>query len=399
MLRRNTSATCGCGATQPQLGQHWLLSTETSPLTPVPTLNAPDNLTSSTVSQEPAALASSSAGNDMDNLVTNPLGINLNVSPVTPLTLPPESLPRLNQLIWQTRRPRPVADVVPVAPQPPINVGLDTDHEPGQEGQTDSPTQRRTLESDTLASIIQNIIFLFPNLTTFRLAHWFFTGSPNKSLLEQNRLVDSVILAPGFSIEHLGAQDLETFDKALDQLGDKGAEDLPGIHNGNNWIKEDVCISIPQSASRTRHDISTTRSETYSKFGHQICIPGYMRRNLVKVITARFTSPTTSSYSLQYVPYRKYWQPGNNLPEERIYNELYTLDAWLDEHAAVQRLPPVEGCTRKRAIAALMFSSDATHVGNAAVWPVYMTYGNISKYIRCKASNQLLEHVAYLVKL
>ncbi|KAG8733120.1 hypothetical protein FRC10_000416 [Ceratobasidium sp. 414] len=250
--------------------------------------------------------------------------------------------------------------------------------------------------------MVQNIIHPFPNITTFRLAYWFFTGSPMKSLAERNRLVGAVLLAPDFSVEHLGTRHIAAFDVALDRLESEGAEDLLGIHAGDGWHSKDIYISIPHPPSNARRTISTAKSETYSEFGYQVRIPGFLSRSLVDVIIAQFTSPTSNPDSFHYVPYRKCWKPGNDLPEERIYDELYTSDAWLKEHAAVQRLPPIEGCTRERAIAALMFSSDATHlaqVGNTSLWPVYLTFGNISKYERSKVSNHLMEHVAYLVKM
>jgi hypothetical protein len=45
-----------------------------------------------------------------------------------------------------------------------------------------------------------------------------------------------------------------------------------------------------------------------------------------------------------------------------------------------------------------MFWSDATQLtsfGNAKLWPLYMYFGNESKYCRCKPTNHLCEHVAY----
>jgi len=45
-----------------------------------------------------------------------------------------------------------------------------------------------------------------------------------------------------------------------------------------------------------------------------------------------------------------------------------------------------------------MFWSDATHLtafGNTKLWPLYMFFGNESKYRRCKPSHHLCEHIAY----
>jgi hypothetical protein len=49
-----------------------------------------------------------------------------------------------------------------------------------------------------------------------------------------------------------------------------------------------------------------------------------------------------------------------------------------------------------------MFASDETHLtsfGHAKVWPVYLFFGNESKYRRGKPSLHLCNHVAYLKKV
>jgi len=45
-----------------------------------------------------------------------------------------------------------------------------------------------------------------------------------------------------------------------------------------------------------------------------------------------------------------------------------------------------------------MFWSDATHLTNfsdAKLWPLYLFFGGDSKYLRCKPSCHLCEHIAY----
>jgi hypothetical protein len=55
-------------------------------------------------------------------------------------------------------------------------------------------------------------------------------------------------------------------------------------------------------------------------------------------------------------------------------------------------------CDLPRVVAGLMFWSDVTHLtsfGDAKIWPLYMFFGNESKYFRCKPSSNLCHHVAY----
>jgi hypothetical protein len=46
-----------------------------------------------------------------------------------------------------------------------------------------------------------------------------------------------------------------------------------------------------------------------------------------------------------------------------------------------------------------MFWSDLTHLANfgtAKLWPIYMLFGNLSKYIRVKPNAGAEHHVAYI---
>jgi hypothetical protein len=50
----------------------------------------------------------------------------------------------------------------------------------------------------------------------------------------------------------------------------------------------------------------------------------------------------------------------------------------------------------------LMFWSDATHLatfGTAKLWPIYLLFGNLSKYVRCQPDSGATKHVAYIPPL
>ena len=87
---------------------------------------------------------------------------------------------------------------------------------------------------------------------------------------------------------------------------------------------------------------------------------------------------------------------------ERIFSELYTTDAFIKAHQEVQSTPPVLGCTRPRVVVALMLWSDATHLtsfGEAELHPIYLFFGNESKYRRDHPSAHLANHIAYLINV
>ena len=79
---------------------------------------------------------------------------------------------------------------------------------------------------------------------------------------------------------------------------------------------------------------------------------------------------------------------------------MYDSDVFYDEHDKVQRAPSDnQTCKREKVVAALMFWSDATHLAmfsTAKMWPVYMLFGNLSKYIRFKPSSGATKHLTYI---
>ncbi len=74
-----------------------------------------------------------------------------------------------------------------------------------------------------------------------------------------------------------------------------------------------------------------------------------------------------------------------------------------NEHDKVQcALSDDPFCKREKVVAALMFWLDAMHLttfGTARMWPVYMLFGNLSKYIRSKPNSGATKHLAYIPPL
>ncbi|KAF9237036.1 hypothetical protein BU15DRAFT_76410 [Melanogaster broomeanus] len=88
--------------------------------------------------------------------------------------------------------------------------------------------------------------------------------------------------------------------------------------------------------------------------------------------------------------------------EQRLYDELYSSDAWIEEHDKVQKQQRQDGCKLERVIAGMMFWSDATHLaqfGHATAWPVYLFFGNLSKYRRASPNTGPCHPVAFIPSL
>ncbi|KIJ10336.1 hypothetical protein PAXINDRAFT_36293, partial [Paxillus involutus ATCC 200175] len=103
-----------------------------------------------------------------------------------------------------------------------------------------------------------------------------------------------------------------------------------------------------------------------------------------------------------YEPYRLLWNPAHKSRETAVYGELYTSKAFLEAHRQLQDQPPESECDLPRRIVALMFWSDATQLtsfGEAKLWPLYLYFGNDTKYERSQPSSNLCAHVAYFQTL
>jgi hypothetical protein len=226
--------------------------------------------------------------------------------------------------------------------------------------------------------------FPFKNMSIFRLMRWFYDSSLTKSLGTLNDLVYKVLLAPDFD-----TKDLSGFDAAREarRLDDDATAPTNSIKDG--WTETTVPISVP--CDKISHP-----SDADAPVFH---VKGLMYRKLLEVIKAAYEDP--SAEQLHLSPYEEYWQPTPDSPPERIYSELYNSNAYINEHEKV-RSQPRRGCELETVIAAIMVSSDATHLTNfgiASLWPVYLYLGSQSKYTRAKPTSFAAHHLAYIPKV
>jgi hypothetical protein len=201
------------------------------------------------------------------------------------------------------------------------------------------------------------------------------------SLLSENKvshLVKDVILADDFD-----RKDFENFSvrKNLRELdmGDSGKR----VTFPDDWVQTDVSINIPTKARE-----NNTLPYTVHAFHY---------RPLIEVIRAAFGDVQARAYHL--LPFKRLWKDPLSGREERIYDELYTSDAWLEAQDDIKRLPKEPGCSLERVIAGLMFFSDATHLANfgtAKAWPLYMYFGNLTKYARSSPTSGACHLVGFL---
>jgi hypothetical protein len=206
--------------------------------------------------------------------------------------------------------------------------------------------------------------FPFRNMSIYRLMTWMHSGSHRKSEAEVSRLVKDVIQAEDFKIQDLDGFSIRNSLRALDDNGGNGTVTFP-----DDWQETDITIEIP---TRSKEDSSRSFN-----------IPGFHYRPLVAVIRSAFADIQAQAFHL--LPFERIWKDPLDDHQERIFDELYSSDSWLKAQDDLHMQPREPGCALERVIAGLMFFSDATHLatfGTAKAWPLYLYFGNLTKYAR-----------------
>ena len=221
----------------------------------------------------------------------------------------------------------------------------------------------------------------FPNKNSFLLGDWYWNRGAQKSNKDFTELLD-IVSANDFRPTDICKMNWDQVNSQLAKgVGDEDewTDDDPG------WAVTPVTISVPFD---NHADTPGSRNFTFANLHH---------RSLVGVIREKISNPSNHVH-FHHQPYELLWQPNNQQEAIRVYGELYASPAFIDAHAALQDSPREPKCDLERVVVALMFWSDATHLanfGNAKLWPLYMFFGNDSKYRRCKPSSNCCEHVAY----
>lgn len=226
----------------------------------------------------------------------------------------------------------------------------------------------------------------FLNASSFRLMRWFYGASNFKSLIELDELVQRVLLAEDFKVEELHNFRAARENTRLDQL--EGKSDTP-LSATDGWQQSSV--RIPVAAEHFQHQNSSIPH--YS-------VPGLFHRRPLAVIKNALTERAAQEFHL--IPHHTHWRPSLDDPPERIYSELFSSDALIEEHEKIRSSPHENGCQLETVIISLMFWSDSTHLtsfGDSSLWPIYMFFGNSSKYTRGKPSTFSAHHLAYIPKV
>ena len=99
------------------------------------------------------------------------------------------------------------------------------------------------------------------------------------------------------------------------------------------------------------------------------------------------------------MPFKKTWKSPVTGHEQRVYDELYVSDTWNQAQDNIMKQRRDDECKLERVIAGLMFWSDSTRLaqfGHASAWPVYLFFGNLSKYDRANPQSGCCHPIAFI---
>ena len=158
----------------------------------------------------------------------------------------------------------------------------------------------------------------------------------------------------------------------------------------DGWHKSSIDIQVPDGQPHC--SVNDPPIPTFT-------VSGLLHCSITEVIQSVWSDLETTDF--QYVPFREYWSQGAN-KHLRVLGELYTSEVFNEAYEELQKQPPEAGCNLERIVCGLMLYSDSTHLasfGDASLWPLYMYFGNQSKYVRARPTSGSCHHLAYIPKV
>jgi len=209
----------------------------------------------------------------------------------------------------------------------------------------------------------------FENMTKFLLMNWANSGSTQKTEAKITQLGREVLSLLYFKMEELRSFDAHRENQYIDKAIAAVESNSPFSRDG--WHETKVDIQIPV-ASRTK---PPPPNRTFSVSGLHYC-------SLVEVIKVAWSENMAKNFHLS--PFKCIHIDPKMKVKTCIYDEAYTSDVWIEAHNDLQKQPNEPGCQLEKVIAGLMYWSDSTHLtsfGTMKVWPLYLYFANLLKYI------------------
>ena len=168
---------------------------------------------------------------------------------------------------------------------------------------------------------------------------------------------------------------------------------------GGPWRSASVKVKMPRKGAANKKD---KLAPTTERNAPEIEVHGIQHRSLVDLIISKVQQSSTSK-PFTGTPFTEWWCPPQSTKPIRIYGEAYSSDVAIKLYEDIKKVPPPPDHPNIQSVVVLvMLGSDATHLadfGTASLWPVYVFFGNESKYETSKQSQSPAYHLAYLPKV
>ncbi|KLO07476.1 hypothetical protein SCHPADRAFT_983924 [Schizopora paradoxa] len=262
--------------------------------------------------------------------------------------------------------------------------GLEANQSQGGEAESRDESASGANPSVSMSKKILDIIHPFPSVSLFRFAYISSLFPANSDGLS-DCLQKHLFLSPDFNPLDAAAVSLKEMKNRVTEMN------KPWTKGSEGWKQEPIFVKVPNSTKQTKAS-RQNRPSTAHPEGVPFRVDQFWHRGLMPVIES-VLSKDPNAKRFHYIPFRlKFQRPGSSSPPIEVYNEFYNSKEWNDEHEKIQRLDLSEHGVPKdekypRVIAALQFWSDSTHLadfGQAKAWPIYLGFGNQSKYERAQ---------------
>lgn len=229
-----------------------------------------------------------------------------------------------------------------------------------------------------ITSIPDNLFHPYPNKSSLRLGDWYWNHGPQKSHENFKLLLDII-----GDLEYDPDDVRNTNWKAINKEFGSSSDDGPEASTG--WSHSPITISVPFHCQMPNPGPC------------DYTVPDFHHYHLLSIICEKLSDPF-HHYIYHYEPYELQWHLPNKACDARVHGELYTLEAFIEAQEQLLASSRKPDCDLPHCIAVLMFWSDATQLtlfGSGKLWPLYLYFGNQSKYMHCQPSSNLCSHVAY----
>jgi hypothetical protein len=189
-------------------------------------------------------------------------------------------------------------------------------------------------------------------------------------------------------------KEIRGFDpgRELDKLDKFGAKSLLA---GGPWKTGSVKLKMPCPRAQNPPYNSEKDAPEFE-------VHGIQHRSLVDLITSHLMNPITAK-SFIGTPFTEWWCPPGSSKPIRVYGEAHSSDVAMRLYEEVKGVPPpADHPDIQSVVVLLMLGSDSTHLasfGTASIWPLYVFFGNESKYDTSKQSECPAYHLAYIPKV